>query len=225
MRDTRLLMFSGMTPGERIFAPQLAAIPGMRVASWLPPLRNETLGRYARRLADSLPGSAPSFLGGVSFGGIVALELACLLPVRACFLISSVTSPSELPPWFRAARAMGPLDLEVVLQGAGQLAAAWPRKHRSAATSRLKKLAGKSGDWHRWATSAVLRWRPNPAIANLKIYRIHGQLDRTLPSRYIRGAVLIPTGGHVLPLTHPETINRFITERMADASVAREDRT
>jgi pimeloyl-ACP methyl ester carboxylesterase len=217
MPSKTLLLLPGMTPDERIFSRLRSAVDGLQVATWLQPQRNESIRRYARRLADSFSDrNQPCYVGGVSFGGIVALELACLLPVRACFLISSITSPAELPPWMRAARILGGCNLDLALRGAGHLSAAWPRSRRSAATVRMSKWAGKSGAWHRWATAAVLRWRPHPAIASLKIHRIHGALDRTFPSRYIREATFVPTGGHVLPLTHPEAVTSFLIQGMSE---------
>jgi hypothetical protein len=61
----------------------------------------------------------------------------------------------------------------------------------------------------------VLRWKPNPTIATLNIHRIHGELDTTFPSRYVRSAKIVPNAGHVLPLTHPELITAFLIDGMA----------
>jgi pimeloyl-ACP methyl ester carboxylesterase len=215
-----LLMFAGMRPSEHIFAAQQAAFPGLRVVPWIPPQRRESLGAYARRLAERLADEKPTYLGGISFGGIIALEVAALLPVRACFLISSVASPCEMPPWMRAARWCVPAGRDWLLRSAGHIAKPWPRSKRSAATARVSKFAGEGGAWYRWATAAVLRWKPNPAIATLKIHRIHGQFDRTFPSRYVGQATMVPSGGHVLPVTHPELITSFLSEGMAECRVS-----
>lgn len=212
-----LLLFAGMRPSERIFAAQKAAIPGLRIVPWIPTRRRESIGEYAQRLAALLAGERPAYLGGISFGGIIALEVAALMPVRACFLISSVASPREMPPWMRTARWFTTLSGDWLFTCAGHVAKQWPRAKRSVATARLSKFAGKDGQWYRWASAAALRWNPNPAIAALKIHSIHGQLDHTFPSRYVRNATLVP-GGHVLPVTHPELITSFLIEGMADAS-------
>ena len=144
MFQPTLLLLPGMTQGDRIYAQLRSSLPGLQVAAWLPPERHESIRRYARRLADSLAGCPqPSYLGGVSFGGIVALELACLLPVRACFLISSITSPAEMPPWLRGANAgergsgtAAPRRRTLV----GRLAAL----RRTPATVRMSKWAGQA---------------------------------------------------------------------------------
>jgi pimeloyl-ACP methyl ester carboxylesterase len=211
-----LVLFAGMRPSEHVFADQQAAIPGLRVVPWIPPQRRESLGAYARRLAELLEDERPAFVGGISFGGIIALEVAALLPIRACFLISSVVSPCEMPPWMRAARWCLPAGGDWLLKGAGHIAKRWPRIRRSAATARISKFAGEGGDWYRWASAAVLRWQPNPAIAALKIHRIHGQLDRTFPSRYVRCPAIVAGGGHVLPVTHPELIAEFPASGMSE---------
>ena len=53
-----------------------------------------------------------------------------------------------------------------------------------------------------------------PGDFSAKIHRLHGALDSTFPSRYIREATIIPTGGHVLPLTHPDAVASFLIQGM-----------
>jgi pimeloyl-ACP methyl ester carboxylesterase len=151
---------------------------------------------------------------GVSFGGIVARELAHLISARGCILVSSIRTPNELPPWFRA-MTYSPARSERVLAAAGTLAKSMPRRVRTRSTVRLTKFAGSGGAWHRWATSAVLRWRPQAELDQIPTLHIHGDADTTLPLRYVRPDVIISGGGHVLPLSHPEQLASIIAEYAA----------
>src|SRR4051794_30719168 len=95
-----LILLSGMAADERLFAPQRAAFPHLVVPAWIEPLAKEPLPAYAARLARQVDPGRPCIVGGASFGGLVALEMAHYLQARACVLISSVRSPRELPWWY-----------------------------------------------------------------------------------------------------------------------------
>jgi pimeloyl-ACP methyl ester carboxylesterase len=216
-----IYLLPGMSPNLRLFDRLLPLLPGAVVVPWIEPRSGERIGEYAERLAEDLSALAPRehvlsrsesrqcIVCGVSFGGIVARELAHVIAARGCILVSSVRGPAELPPWFRAMRH-SPARSECVLAAVGTLAKSIPRRVRTRSTARLTKLAGKSGAWHRWATAAVLRWRPRPELDDIPSFHIHGDCDTTLPLRYVHPDVVIRGGGHVLPLTHPRELAEII---------------
>src|SRR5215510_13793278 len=70
-----VVLLPGLGADERLFAPQRAVLPGLIVPRWPEPRRDDSLPRFAARLADAVPKSDDLFLGGSSFGGMVALEL------------------------------------------------------------------------------------------------------------------------------------------------------
>jgi pimeloyl-ACP methyl ester carboxylesterase len=152
-----------------------------------------------------MPRQGDDILGGVSFGGFVAYEVARILRPRGCVLISSVCSPLEMPPVMRACRPLAALG-ESFLASIGALATSCPRRLRSGSTSRLRKLAGERGRWRRWATSAVLGWRPVSEPFPCPVLQIHGSADATFPHRYTRPDVTISRGGHIIALTHPTEV-------------------
>jgi pimeloyl-ACP methyl ester carboxylesterase len=213
-----LILLSGMAADERLFAPQRQAFPHLIVPRWIEPLEKESIPSYARRLAKQTNPRSGCFVGGASFGGIVALEMARHLDAKACFLICSVRSPRELPLWIRLMRPaalLGPSHLGVV----AKLAA-----HGSAATlprqdlRRLKQLGRPEAAFLRWATWAVLRWHPDPKALGIPVWQIHGSNDRTLPIENTRPDVVVSGGGHLLPVTHGRAVNAFLQERMAFAN-------
>jgi pimeloyl-ACP methyl ester carboxylesterase len=113
-----------------------------------------------------------------------------------------------------------PIRSERVLAAVGSLAASMPRPLRSRSTVRLTKLAGSGGAWHRWATSAVLRWQPGPELDEIPTLHIHGDADMTFPLRYVRPDVVIRGGGHVLPLTHPQELAEIIIQAARPERIA-----
>lgn len=199
---SRILLLTGMTPDERIFKRLLPHLPTASVVPWIAPRRLESLPEYAQRLAETIEPTEETIVCGVSFGGMVARELALCLNARTCVLVSSLRSPAQLPPHFRVLRLLAGPHCEGVLNAVGTLSP----------NSRLKKLAGKKGAWHRWATSAVLGWHARPALDTVPLVQIHGDCDTTFPIRYVVANKVIPGGGHVLPLTHAKEIAAILNE-------------
>src|SRR5258707_139416 len=69
---------------------------------WLKPRSKESMKSYAARMAAPIHHPSPVLLG-VSFGGMVAIEIAKQLPVKKTIIISSVKTLKEIPSWMRIA--------------------------------------------------------------------------------------------------------------------------
>lgn len=196
----------GMTPEVRIFEGILSHLPNAKIVNWIEPVPRESMEQYASRLADTIHTNEPPVVCGVSFGGIVAQELAARLNAKACVVISSVRSPRELPPWVRLLTRLPTSSFDVVLGLAVRIATLVPRKVRTVSTARLTKLFGRSGAWHRWACGAVLGWRPSREVSCVPVVRIHGSRDSTFPIKYLPPDVTVLDGGHTIVWTHANQI-------------------
>jgi pimeloyl-ACP methyl ester carboxylesterase len=219
MRDNvPLILLSGMAADERLFAPQRAAFPHLLVPAWIEPLPQELLPSYAARLARRIDPGRPCVVGGASFGGIVALEMAAHLQARACVLISSVRSPGELPWWYRLLRPAALLGPAGLGRLAGLAAGASAPCLRPGTARRLRRLSEPEAAFLRWAAWAVLTWQPSREARRVRVCQIHDGADRTLPIRHTRPDVVVAGGGHLLPLTHPQAVNEFLRRVGAHAA-------
>ena len=200
-----------MTAEYPVYQRLLPLLPHAQVVDFIAPEPHELLTDYAARMADLFPPCC--VIAGVSFGGILALEIARIIQPVGCILIASISTPNELPPWLRAWRIFGGRHSESLLNALGRTAAAVPQRLRTKSTIRLTKLAGESGAWHRWATSAVIDWNPVPEPISTPTLQIHGDADSTFPIRYTNPDIVIPNGRHALPMSHPSetaiAINAF----------------
>jgi pimeloyl-ACP methyl ester carboxylesterase len=90
-------LIPGLGADERVF--QFLRLQGdVHILRWLPPEgSDEALPHYAARLASAVPVAQACWLVGVSFGGVLALEIAQLRPLARVVLVSSFVGPSELP--------------------------------------------------------------------------------------------------------------------------------
>lgn len=212
-----LMLLPGMGADARMFREQLAAFPQLRVATWIPPERHETLPHYAQRMVDQWEPSAAGFIGGASLGGAVALEMACLIRPVACFLIGSLRSPDELPPIYRrlsrltAAAGWLPLLSTMVRFTAGF---GLGKVSRGA----LRQLSATDGRFLQWATRALLDWNPSAGCSQVEIRQIHGQRDRIIPAQRSRAESILPGAGHLISITHPNELNQFMRIEMERCS-------
>jgi pimeloyl-ACP methyl ester carboxylesterase len=216
--DAPLILLPGMGADERMFRAQRAAFPALRVPGWIPPLRREPLAHYARRLAAAVDPGVPCFVGGASFGGMVALEMAPHLRALAVFLIGSMRGPAGLHPCLRATRPLAALTLALPFGLLGPLAAVTlscsGRFLSRSACGLLRHVSRADGEFLRWGTWAALRWRPSPAALRGTVYQIHGAHDRVLPARRAPADLILPEAGHLLSMTHGPAVNSFIAARV-----------
>jgi pimeloyl-ACP methyl ester carboxylesterase len=213
-----LILLPGMGADRRFFRDQLAALDRLTVPDWIAPEPRDTIPSYAERMARIVDPGGPCFVGGGSFGGMVALEMSRHLDAKACFLIGSIRSPQELP---RRIRMLSPLTRIVPgrcygLPGrlARLLLAVAGRRMPPTTSSLLRQLADTDGHFMRWASLAVLRWKPAPEPPSVPVLQIHGDRDQVLPHRLTRPDVLLHGAGHVLTMTHPDAVNEFLRSGM-----------
>ena len=72
---------------RRIFERILPLLPTAVVVDWIRPLKYESIRDYAARLDQSIPRDESTIVCGVSFGGIVARELASSMASIQCHTI------------------------------------------------------------------------------------------------------------------------------------------
>jgi pimeloyl-ACP methyl ester carboxylesterase len=203
--DVPIILLSGMAADERLFGPQLAQFT-------IAPEPSESVRCYAARIARHANPGRPCIIGGASFGGIVALEMAHHLDARACVLIGSIRSQAELPWRWRVAQPLAMLGPDAAGSIAGILARVGSGLLNGGTTRRLHRLSLPEAAFVRWAMCAVCRWRARPIPKRVPVFHIHGANDPTLPVALTRPDVTVPAGGHALTLFSPEAVNAFLTD-------------
>ena len=203
-------LIPGLGADERVF--QFLRLPGqVRVLKWLPPQTpTEPLPHYAARLAGAVPPGQSCWLVGVSFGGVLALEVAQLRPLARVVLISSFASPHELPWLGRVARATGlyrllPPQLLPRLPGL----ASWFFGVKNTRDRQLLRqiLRDTDPNFTRWAIARLLQWPGRPDTPTL---RIHGTDDRLLPHGAAHSQHRLP-GGHLIIISRAAEISQVLT--------------
>lgn len=216
----KLFVFPGMGGDHRLIEPQ-RGIEGVDVVAppWLDPRPRESLASYARRQAAALDQSVPFYLGGISFGGMVAYEAAaahCGPNLRGVVLISTCRSNRGIPKSARVlGRCLAPLLPHFAIR-AGKAFVPMVRKRFGVVTREQAMLFDAMlhdtpPAFLKWSLRAVLAW-PGPAEPpGVPVLHVHGSADRVLPRRLASPDHLIDGGGHVMNVTHFQELNRVVS--------------
>lgn len=211
-----LILFPGLGGDARLFAAQRVAFPDLIVPNWIEPEPDEPLVSYAARLAKSIDPGVPCFIGGVSFGGVVALEVAARLLNYECYLIASVRSHLSMPGHLQALRPV--TDLIFLPKWIGSAAlftvGRWMPPLRRGA---LRQLHDADLRFLRWAAKAILTWTPSAGVEHVRVAQIHGDRDVIFPLRNVTADLTVKGAGHLVSLTHSRQVNQFLRERMGTA--------
>jgi len=215
--DCRLILLPGLGADARLLDPQRAVFPRLEVPPWLPHEPGETLPHYAQRMAATVAPSEHFYLGGVSFGGMVALEMAVQLRPQAVFLVASCRTGRAIAPHLRYFGRFASILPERTFAAAAALSPLFLSKfgRLTAAQEALFKemLADVEPDFVRWGIDAITSWEGNPAL-DMPVYQIHGGDDQLIPAKSVPADRVVPGGGHLLNVTHREEVNTFIAERL-----------
>ncbi len=169
---------------------------------WLIPQSRESLPSYCKRLLKQIKHDNPVLIG-VSFGGIVMQEIACLIPVKKVIIISSVKSHHEFPRRMMLARRTGlhkllPTSLMSNFDDLAKYGANIAPKKIELYKRYLNINDPKYLDW---ALDCIIKWRQEVPATGL--VHIHGDKDPIFPIKYIDDCIIVKGGTHVM------IVNRF----------------
>ena len=200
-----------------MYEPQRAAFPRLQTPGWLEPRRREALADYAARMAEHVDPSEPFVLGGSSFGGPVALEMAQRLKPAAVLLVGSFRSARSIPLPFRCAARLGAYAPGPILRASHAVTCRSTAMFGAldAAQHEMMVTMMRAADprFIQWGGAALTRWRGAGELP-MSVHHIHGGDDRIIPCRLVRPDVIVPGAGHLLNVNHADVVNRFIAERI-----------
>ena len=220
MTPVRTILVPGLACDERVFEPQRAGGLQFEVAPLPMPERREPMAAYARRVHDQLHLDGPYILVGVSFGGMLACELAQLTTPKRILLIASCTSPRAIPFRYRISEFMSRFIPDRVIErqietGTRELVTRFEgittTQHRL-----LTEMARDSGVVKLRRTSRmILHWKA-PRSCPCPIHAIHGDRDHVIPLRRVHAEQVVPGAGHLINFTHAGEVNSFLSKYFAD---------
>jgi len=181
-----------------------------KIIQWIEPGRKEEISSYAFRLSKQINQDEEFGILGVSFGGIMAIEISKHIKPTKLLLISSVETKNQLPQKY-------------LLLGKTQILKLIPNSFIKPPQPIFNFLFGAKNkellkeiirdtnpQFIRWALNTIISWS-NDKKAN-EVIRIHGTKDNLIP---LKGrAIEVKDGGHFMIVDKAKEISNLINEQM-----------
>jgi pimeloyl-ACP methyl ester carboxylesterase len=208
MKD--IYLFSGLGADKRAF--QRLDLSGYRTTfiEWITPERDESIEAYAKRLLSQIKTDRPVLIG-VSFGGMMAVEVAKQIETEKIILISSAKSKKEIPFYFwitGALRLYRLLPSHVLKKP--NFVFHWLFGIYTKSEKELLREIIKDTDpvFLFWAIRKIAFWSNQTNHKNL--LHIHGTGDRILPFRFTKADFIIEDGGHFMILNRADELTKIL---------------
>jgi pimeloyl-ACP methyl ester carboxylesterase len=205
-----IYIFSGLGVDERVFKNLNFTGFEITFIKWLKPDSNEGIEDYAKRLIIQINTENPVLIG-LSFGGMVAMEVAKLITTEKIILIASAKSFKQIPYYYRWA---GYLKFHKLLPAKllkkHSFISNWAfgvdvEKDRILLREILKDL---DSNFLKWAIDKIVCWKNFTVPSN--IIHIHGDDDRILPIRFVNPDFLVKNGGHFMTVNKSKEITELL---------------
>jgi pimeloyl-ACP methyl ester carboxylesterase len=184
---------------------------------WITPLANETLADYAKRFSPAIKQDEEFVLIGLSFGGMLASELAKIVSPKKLIIISSLSSYSELPWYFKLA---GKLGLHRIISPSLYKQATIMNRFMGAGNKEMKSIVYSYVNnidpaFIRWSLNVIVNWSHTERLSEM--IHIHGSNDHLLPRRYVKADYLVKGGGHLMVMNRADEVNSILREVLLSA--------
>ena len=214
--NREIYFISGLGADWRVF--QNLEIEGYRPIhiQWETPQRGETLDNFAGRLLNQVTSERP-ILVGLSFGGLVAVEMAKQSTPAQVVLLSSAKTVDEIPVYFRLLRWLPMhriIPFKRVLWAVYWLLFWLFGLGTQAERDLLRQiLRDTDPQFMAWSIHRVVTWRNREIPENL--VHVHGGGDRIFPSRNVNPDILLEDGGHFMVMNRAERISAILMNLLA----------
>ncbi|MEO6230799.1 MAG: alpha/beta hydrolase [Ferruginibacter sp.] len=207
---------SGLGADERAFSKlkvknyQVVPIP------WLKPISKETIEAYATRMRAGIKEENP-ILMGLSFGGMMSIEISKQIPVKKLILVSSIKSVKELPKWMKLS---GFLHLNKIFPMRSFRLMEPIQNHNLGINTKeeieLVRSYRKNAPqvYMDWAINEVLNWQNKWSPSG--IFHIHGDADRLFPIGNVAPTHVIKGGGHFMIMNKAAEVSTALQQILDD---------
>jgi hypothetical protein len=204
----------GLGTTEKLYANTF--IPGVeiKVLQWPLPEKNDTMQTYARKFLPQINTSEAFCLLGVSFGGMLCVELSQIISPQKLFLVSTSKTRNELP-WF--IRFFKHVPIHKLIP---------ERRHRKMAYKGrwivgfgkayipefLGMVNSMAENYFQNCINIIVNWNGTELPKNS--VHIHGDRDKLLKYKFVKADCTISGGSHAMIVFQAEEINKIIAKEL-----------
>ena len=207
-----IYVFSGLGADERVFYKIDFGSYNTVFIKWITPRKNEFIEDYALRLTTQIITKNPILIG-LSFGGMMAVEVAKHIATEKLILLSSAKNKNEIPYYFRMAGMLGihkiiPASLLIK----ANMFTNWFFSSRTKAEKKMLSAILHDTDpvFLKWAIAKIATWQNMYIHKNL--LHLHGTADRILPIKNVTANESITGGAHLMVVTNAEEVSAILVK-------------
>lgn len=207
---------SGLGADERVF--EYLSLPGIEriYIKWIPPRSGEAISQYARRLLPQIDTERDVILIGMSFGGLVAQEMARFISCKKVILVSSVKSEQEYD-WklnmIRYTKLYKLIPTYMIKKISLIVGGYYFGVQGKNEATLLREIIDQTDSYFlEWAIGQIMTWKNNTSHTHL--VQVHGACDRIFPPYRITGATLIPHTGHFMVVNKSKELSSYLMEQV-----------
>ncbi|CAN5302158.1 hypothetical protein BH09BAC3_BH09BAC3_19060 [soil metagenome] len=212
---------SGLGADERAFKKiKLADTIEIIHVKWPEHDDDESLQSYCLKITKSIDTSKEFSLVGLSFGGIIAIELLKILVPKTITIISSVSTKDELPGYLKFLKR---IKLYKIVPGFLMNKGSWFFNLSNCLGDKedselVRTIIRETNPYFiKWAIDKIVNWTNESRPKGL--YHIHGDRDNTFPLSKVKADYVINGGGHLMVLTHAREISKKLNERLKNHGI------
>ena len=201
---------SGLGADERVFSKFKFPQHEIHFIKWIIPEKNQSIEAYAKILISQIHHDNPILIG-LSFGGMICIEIARHIKTELIIIISSIKSNNEMPLWMQLS---GKLKLNRLFPMRSFMLIEPLEDYNLGVTTKEEKTMAHEyrrtvdTGYSNWAVNTLINWKNKTAPENL--YHIHGNKDRIFSIKKIKPDYTIHSGGHLMILNKSAEVNKCI---------------
>ena len=179
---------------------------------WIDPLKNESIAEYAKRFSSVIDTSEKFCVLGVSFGGLIAVEISKFLKPELTILISSAEIRQELPLIYRI---LGKTKVVKIIPAKLLNPPRWMAKilFGTKKVALLNEILDDADlKFTKWAVQELSSWKNNQRVE--KVLKIVGTKDKLIPLKNEENIELIEGGGHLMIIDNADEVSAIINKEL-----------
>lgn len=214
----KIFAFSGLGVDERVFE-KLEINEEIVHLPWLGFSPEMSLKKYAKLYLPLLPDEEKFGILGLSFGGLMAIELSKISKPEFTILISSVERHWELPSLYRW---IGKLRFHKVFPASFFIPPMFLANYLFRPKNKIllhEILSDSDPNFNKWAVDKLLNWQGESKLK--KILRIHGANDKLIPLPKDPKIIILQNSSHFMIHNEADEISGIINQFLLDTKAPR----
>lgn len=210
----KIYIISGLGADKRVFKYIKFSAFDPIFIDWILPEEEETIEHYSKRISEQITSENPVILG-ISFGGIIAIEISKQIKTKKLILLATAKKRNELPKLYLALGKLNVIKIvPTIFLKQTNFLIHYFFGVKSKEDRRLLNEIIKDIDpvFLKWALNKILNWTND--ILPFSFIHIHGTNDKLIPVKKNMCDIEILNGGHLMTLNKYDELNIIINREL-----------